>query len=199
MSIESVILANHLILCHPLVLLPSVFPIIRVFSNELTLSIKWPKYRNFSFGISPSNEYSGLIWSLVLISCSLRDSQESSPAPQFESIKFLALSLLYGPTFEGRRDKWFLLSVEFEVVWRWGWVRNGGRKTYRASIEVGEGRNCPLWLWLKSTSEQENVAGQLMSKKIHLTLLWYSIYWMGIQQWDTHWVGLIFWRIFEIP
>ena len=53
--------SNHLILCHPLLLLPSIFPSIRVFSNELVLSITWPKYWSFSFSISPSNEYSGLI------------------------------------------------------------------------------------------------------------------------------------------
>ena len=61
MSIESVMLSNHLILCHPLLLLPSVFPSIRVFSNELALHIRWPKYWNFSFSISPFGEYSGLI------------------------------------------------------------------------------------------------------------------------------------------
>ena len=60
-SIESVIRSNHLILCHPLVLLPSIFPSIRVFSNELVLHIRWPKYWSFIFKISPSNEYSGLI------------------------------------------------------------------------------------------------------------------------------------------
>ena len=60
-SIESVMLSNHLILCHPLLLLPSVFPSIRVFSNELALHIRWPKYWNFSFSISPFGEYSGLI------------------------------------------------------------------------------------------------------------------------------------------
>ena len=61
MSIESVMPSNHLILCHPLLLLPSVFPRIRVFSNESALHIRWPKYWNFSFSISPPNEYSGLI------------------------------------------------------------------------------------------------------------------------------------------
>ena len=61
MSIESVMPSNHLNLCHPLFLLPSVFPSIRVFSNELALCIRWPKYWIFSFSISPSNEYSGLI------------------------------------------------------------------------------------------------------------------------------------------
>ena len=61
MSIESIMLSNHLILCHPLLLLPSVFPSIRVFSNESDLHIRWPKYWRFSFSISPPNEYSGLI------------------------------------------------------------------------------------------------------------------------------------------
>ena len=60
-SIESVMLCNHLILCRPLLLLPSTFPSIRVFSNELAVHIRWPKYWSFSFSISPSNEYSGLI------------------------------------------------------------------------------------------------------------------------------------------
>ena len=60
-SIESLILFNHLILCHYILLLPSIFPSIRVFSNESGLSIRWPKYWSFSFSISPSTEYSGLI------------------------------------------------------------------------------------------------------------------------------------------
>ena len=99
MSIESVMPSNRLILCLPLLLLPSIFPSIRVFFNELTLHIRQPKY--WSFSISPSNEYSGLIsfaidWFDLL--ASLRDSQESSPAPQFESISSSVHSLLYGPT-----------------------------------------------------------------------------------------------------
>ena len=61
MSIESMMPSNHLILCHPLLLLPSIFPRIRVFSNESVLRIRWPKYWSFRFSISPSNEYSGLI------------------------------------------------------------------------------------------------------------------------------------------
>ena len=60
-SIESVMPSNHLILCHPLLLLPSIFPSIRVFSNESALSFRWPKYWSFHFSICPSNEYSGLI------------------------------------------------------------------------------------------------------------------------------------------
>ena len=62
MSIESVMLSNHLILCHPLLLPPSIFPSIRVFSNESILCIRLPKYWSFSFSISPSKEYSGLIY-----------------------------------------------------------------------------------------------------------------------------------------
>ena len=61
MPIELVMPSNHLILCRPLLLLPSIFPSIRVFSNETALRIRWPKYWSFSFNISPSNEYSGLI------------------------------------------------------------------------------------------------------------------------------------------
>ena len=61
MSIELVMPSNHLIFCHPLLLLPSIFPSIRVFSNESVIRIRWPKYWSFSFSISPSNEYSGLI------------------------------------------------------------------------------------------------------------------------------------------
>ena len=90
MPIELVMLSNHLIPC-PLLLLPSIFPIIRVFSNELALGVKWPKY--WSFSIRSSSEYSGLIsfridW-LVWSPCSPRNSQESSPAPQLESINSL--------------------------------------------------------------------------------------------------------------
>ena len=62
MSIESVMPSNHLILCHPLLLLPSIFPSIRVFSNESALCVRWPKYWSFTFNISPSNEHSGMIF-----------------------------------------------------------------------------------------------------------------------------------------
>ena len=61
MSIELVMPSNHLVICHPLLFLPSIFPSIRVFSNESVLHIRWPKYWSFSFNISPSDEYSGLI------------------------------------------------------------------------------------------------------------------------------------------
>ena len=78
MSIESMMPSNHLILCHPLLLLPSIFPSMRVFSNESALCIRWPKYWSFSFNISPSNEYSGLIsfrvdpWDLLAVQGTLK-------------------------------------------------------------------------------------------------------------------------------
>ena len=108
MSIKSVMPSNHLILCHSLLLLPSIFPSIRVFSSELALHIKWPKDWSFSFSISPSNEYSGMISFRIdgLISLQSRNSQESSPAPQFESINSLAFKLLYGPTLTSVHYYW---------------------------------------------------------------------------------------------
>ena len=98
-SIESVMPSNHLILCRPLLLLPSIFPSIRVFSDESALCIRWPKYWSFNFSISPSNEYSGLISfrdGLVGSPCCPKDSQVSSPTPQFKSINSSAVSLFYG-------------------------------------------------------------------------------------------------------
>ena len=108
MSIESVMPSNHLILCHPLPLLPSIFPSINVFSNESVLHISWPKDWSFSFSISPSNEYSGLIsfrmdWMDL---CCPRDCQEPSPTPQFKNINSSVLSFLYRPTLTSIHDHW---------------------------------------------------------------------------------------------
>ena len=108
MSIESVMPSNHLILCRPLLLPPSIFPSIRVFSNASVLPIRWPKYWSFSFSISPSNKYLGLISLRRLVGspCSPRDPQESSPTPQFKSMNSLALSFLYSPSLTSIRDYW---------------------------------------------------------------------------------------------
>ena len=100
--------SNHLILCCPFLFLLSIFPSIRVFSDESVLRSRWPKYRRFS--VSPSNEYSELIsfrmdW-LDLLAVQPRDSQEYSPAPQFKSINSSALSFLYGPTLTSIHDYW---------------------------------------------------------------------------------------------
>ena len=114
MSIELVMPSSHLILCRPLLLLLPTPPSIRIFSNESILRMRWPKYWSFSFSIIPSNEHPGLIsfrmdWldsqesSLLR---SLRDFQESSPAPQFKSMNYLALSFLHSPTLTSIHDHW---------------------------------------------------------------------------------------------
>ena len=117
MSIESVMPSNHLILCCPHLLLPSIFPSIRVFSSELAVQIRSSFlvacvsacYWSFSFNISPSSEYlrtDFLLDGLVGSPCSPRDSQESSPTPQFESINSSALSFSYSPTLTSIHDYW---------------------------------------------------------------------------------------------
>ena len=92
-------LFNHLILCLHL-LLPSIFPSIRVFSSESALCTRWPNYWSFSFSIGPSNEYSGLISFRIgrIEIFAVQETLKSSPAPQFESINSLAFSLLNGST-----------------------------------------------------------------------------------------------------
>ena len=92
--------------CHPLILLPSIFPSIRVFSNESAVCLRWPKYWSFSFSISPSKEYSGLI--SFKINCfdllAVQGILKSSPAPQFESINSLVFCLLYCPALTSVHD-----------------------------------------------------------------------------------------------
>ena len=105
--IESVMPSSHCILCRPLLLLSPIPPSIRVFSNESTLRMRWPKYWSFGFSISPSNEHQGLIsfrmdW--LESPCSPRDSQESSPTPKFKSINSLALGFLHSPTLTSIHD-----------------------------------------------------------------------------------------------
>ena len=107
MSIELVMPSKHLLLCHPLLLPPSIFPSIRVFSNESVLRIRWPKYWSFSFSINPSNEYSGLIsfrmdWlDLLAVQGTLK-----SLTPQFKNINSSVLSFLYSPTLTSIHDHW---------------------------------------------------------------------------------------------
>ena len=110
MSIELVMAPNHLILCCPLPLLPSIFPNIRVFSNESVLHIRWPKYWSFSFSIGPSKEYAGpssfrMDW-FDFLEVGPKGSHESSPTTQFKSINSSALNFLYSPTLTSRHDYW---------------------------------------------------------------------------------------------
>ena len=108
MSMELLMSSNHLILCCPLLLLPSIFPSISIFSKKSVLHIRWAKDWSFSFNISPSNEYSGLIsfrmdWLDLL---AVQGTLKSSPTPQFKSINSSALSLLYSPTLTSIHDYW---------------------------------------------------------------------------------------------
>ena len=112
MSFEMVMPSNHLILCHPHLLLPSVFPSIRVFSNESVLHIRWPKYTGVSASTSVlpifRTEYSGLIsfrmdWLDLL---AIQGTQESSPTLQFRGINSSVLSFLYSPTLTSIHDYW---------------------------------------------------------------------------------------------
>ena len=100
MSIESLMPSNHLIFCCSLLLLPSIFPSIKIFSNGLALCIMLPQYWSFNFSISSSNEYSGLIsFRIDLFDLlAVQRTQESSLAPQFKSISSSELSHFYGPT-----------------------------------------------------------------------------------------------------
>ena len=104
-----------------LLLPPSILPGIKVFSNESVLCIRWPKYWRFSCSISPSKEYSGLIsfrmdW---LDLFAVQGTQESSPTPQFESINFSMLSLLYGPTLTYIYDQWKHDSLDYmDLCWQ---------------------------------------------------------------------------------
>ena len=109
MPIESVMPSSHLILCHPLLLLPPIPPNIRVFSSESTLHMRWPKYWSFSFSISPSNEYSGLIsfrmdWlDLLAVQGTLKSLLQHYSS---KASIFLVLSFLYSPTLTSIHDHW---------------------------------------------------------------------------------------------
>ena len=132
MSIESVIPSNHLILCHPL-LPPSIFPSIRVFSNESVLHIRWPKYWSFSFSISPSKEYSGLIsfwidwFDLLAVKGTLSLLQHhSSKASILWYSAFFIVQLLYPFMTTGKGialTRWTfvgkVMSVPFNMLSRW--------------------------------------------------------------------------------
>ena len=122
MSIESVMPSNHLILCCPLLLLPSIFPSVRVFSKESLLHIRWPKYWSFSLCISPSNEYSGLIsfrmgWmDLLAVQGTLK---KSFPTPQFKGINSLVLSFLSSLTLTSIQDYWKKHSFDYrDLCWQ---------------------------------------------------------------------------------
>ena len=103
-TIELVMTSNHLILCCPLLFLPSIFPSIRVFSDESIIRIRWPKYSSFNFSISPTNEHPGLI-----------SFRMDWLTPQFRNINSLALSFLYSPTLTSIHDHWKNHSLDYRT------------------------------------------------------------------------------------
>src|SRR5574340_1203503 len=118
MCIKSVMPSSHLILCHPLFLLPPIPPSIRVFSSESTLCMRWQKYWSFSFSIIPSKEHPGLIsfrmdWLDLL---AVQGTVKSSPTPQFKSINSSVLSCLYGPTLTFIHDHWKNHSLDSDMI-----------------------------------------------------------------------------------
>jgi len=163
MSIESVMPSNHLIFCHPLLLLPSIFPSMRVFSNESALHIRWPKYWSFSFSINPSSEYSGLI--------SFRIDWLDLPAVQGTFKSFLQYhsskvsifqpSDFYGPTLTSIHDYWKNHSFDYTYICWQSFLCFLIR--HRFVIVFLPKSKCLLILWLQSPS-----AVILKPKKIKL-------------------------------
>ena len=131
MSIESVMPSNHVILCHPL-LLPSIFPSIRVFSNESVLCIRWPKYWSFSFSISPSNEYSGVIsfrmdWlDLLAVQGTLKSSL------QHHSSK---ASVLWHSAFFMEKE---MATHSSTLAWKIPWTEEPGKLQSMGSRRLGQ-------------------------------------------------------------
>ena len=158
MPIESVMPSIHLILCHPLLLLPSIFPSIRVFSNESTLRIRWPKYWSFSFNISPSNEYTGLIsfrmdWlDLLAVQGTLKSllQHHSSKASSLQRSAFFTVQLsqpymttgktivLTKWTFVGKVMFLLLMATHSSILaWKISWTEEPGGLQSMGSQSVG--------------------------------------------------------------
>ena len=136
--------SNNLILRHSLLLLPpiSIFPSIRIFSNESALHIRWPKYWSFSFNISPSNEHPGLIsfrmdWLDLTVQGTLKRVPFSRlSTPQFKSINSSALSFLYSPTVTSILEK-AMAAHPSTLAWKIPWMEDPGRLQSMGSLGVG--------------------------------------------------------------
>ena len=154
MSIELVMPSNHLILCHPLLLLPSIFPSIRVFSNESVLCIRWPKYLSFSFSISPSNEDSGLIsfrmdWlDLLAVQGTLKSllQYHSSKASTLRYSAFLIVQLSHSHMSTGKTialTRWTFVGKVMSLLFN---------MLSRLVITFLPRTKCLLYSWLQSPS-----------------------------------------------
>ena len=144
MSIGSVMPSNHLIRCSPLLLLPLIFPSIRVFSNESALHIRWPKYWSFRFNISPSNEHPGLVFRMDWLDLlAIQGTLKSSPAPQFESIKGIRnVNIFFIHNHANSKKSCFLLKTYTMWFWRnlnacilaWHWLVKWSRSVMSDSL-----------------------------------------------------------------
>ena len=152
MSIESVMPSNPLILCHPLPVLPSIFPSIRLFSNELVLHIRWPKYWRFSFNISPSNEFSGLIsfrmyWlDLLAVQRTLKSllQHHSSKASILQCSAFFIVQLSHPYMTNGKTitlTRWIFVGKVISLLFN---------TLSRLVITFLPRSKCPLISWLQS-------------------------------------------------
>ena len=154
MSIALVMSSNHLILCHPLLLLPSIFPRIRVFSNDSVIRIRWPKYWSFSFNISPSNEYSGLIsfrmdWlDLLAVQGTLNSllQHHSSEASILQRSTFFIVQLSHPYMTTGKTialTRWIFVSKVMSLLFN---------MLFRLVIAFLPRGKCLLISWLQSPS-----------------------------------------------
>ena len=169
MSVELVMPSNHLFLCHPLLLLPSIFPSIRVFSNELALCIRWPKYWSFSFSINPSNEYSGLIsfrigwFDLLAVQGTLKSllQHHSLKASVLQHSALFMVQLLYPYMTTGKTIALTRRTFVDKVMGPWcgsmsglwcGWATYNQLKDLRTKIGVFLKKNSASSLWWRNSA-----------------------------------------------
>ena len=148
MSIESVMPSSHLILCHPLLLLPPIPPSITVFSNESTLRVRWPKYWSFSCSIIPSKEHPGVIsfrmdW---LDLFAVQGTLKSPPTPQFKSINSSVLSFLHSPTLTSIHDHFVPLDHQLlRPVQAQNGLDQSGFSSVKKVMPDSVSRRAPTW------------------------------------------------------
>ena len=191
---------NHLILCRPLFLLPSIFPSITVFSKELALCIRWPKY--WSFSISSSNEYSELISFRIdsFDPLTVQGTLKSSPAPQFERISSLVLRLLYGPTLTSIYDYWKNHSYHYMGLCQQGDI--SVLYMLSRSVLVFLPKSKHLWiLWLQSPStvilEPKKIKSVIVSTPPQPHL--FALKWWDCMPWSLFLECWVFHQLFHSP
>ena len=188
--------SNHLILCRSLLLLPSIFPSIRSFQNDSVLCLRWPKYWSFSFSISPSNEYSGLI--SFSTDNSSRDSQESSLTPQFKIINSSSLSFLYSPTLTSIHDYWKTIALT-----RWTFVGKVMSLLFnmlsRLVIAFLPKSKCLLILWFQSPTAVILESKKIKSLTVSIVSPSISVEWWDWIPWSLFFETWVLSQLFHSP